>query len=164
MRSHKHSPIQIRSARAGDGPAIAALVEASLALHAKLHPDFFRAGGDDAVLVVDRHTLVLVAETPRAGVVGLLRARVYDTPRRAHMAPRRRAMIEDLSVARAHRKRGVGRALVEAARRWSVEQGAVQLLLTLWEGNAGADAFYRALGFRTVSRVLKLDLSDKGRP
>lgn len=164
MRPRKHSPIQIRSARADDGPAIAALVEASLALHARLQPGFFRAGRDDAPLVVDRHTLVLVAEAPRAGVVGMLRARVYDTPRRAHMAPRRRVMIEDLSVALRHRKRGVGRALVDAARRWSIEQGAAQLLLTLWEGNAGADAFYRALGFVAVSRVLELELPEKGRP
>ncbi len=163
MRPPKHPPIQIRPARADDGAAIAMLVEASLALHARLHPDFFRAGRDETPLVVDRHTLVLVAEAPRAGVVGLLRARVYDTPRRAHMTPRRRVMIEDLSVSARYRKRGVGRALVAETRRWAAEQGAAQVLLTLWEGNAGGDAFYRALGFRAVSRVLAADVGGKGR-
>ena len=163
MRPPKNSSIQIRTACAADGSAIAALVEASLALHARLHPDFFRAGSDDTPLVVDRHTLVPVAELPRAGLVGFLRARVHDTPRRAHMTPKRRVMIEDLSVSSRHRKRGVGRALVDAARRWSAEQGAAQVLLTLWEGNEGGEAFYRTLGFRAVSRVLAADLEGKSR-
>jgi ribosomal protein S18 acetylase RimI-like enzyme len=44
--------------------------------------------------------------------------------------------------------------LVEAVEAWGRRRGARQTLLTVWEGNREAQAFYARLGFRTVNQVL----------
>jgi ribosomal protein S18 acetylase RimI-like enzyme len=87
-------------------------------------------------------------------VVGLVCLALYDTPPAPSLAPRRRAMVEEIVVARGARRAGVGRALMEAAARWSRGRGAEELLLTVWADNRAAERFYRAIGYRPVSRVL----------
>jgi ribosomal protein S18 acetylase RimI-like enzyme len=74
------------------------------------------------------------------------------------MVSQRRGHIETLIVARAQRRRGIGRALMVAATGWARSRGAHQLLLTVWAGNDDAERFYAALGYRTISQVLGTDL------
>ena len=46
----------------------------------------------------------------------------------------------------------------KAATAWAREQGATQLLLTVWEGNEAAERLYAALGYRRLGQVLGTDL------
>ena len=46
------------------------------------------------------------------------------------------------------------------ARAWAVQQGIAAMELGVHEFNAGAIAFYEALGFRTVTRRMGLQLGD----
>lgn len=57
------------------------------------------------------------------------------------------AYLEDLYVRVAHRRQGLGRALVEAAITRARERGAVRMELGASEGDTEATAFYEALGF-----------------
>lgn len=129
-------------------------------LHAELLPDFFQAPGEvprsrgelRRRLAAD-DLLMLVAEAQRE-LLGLAEARLVDTPRQRQLTPRRRLYLEELVVGRAWRRRGIGRALLEAVEEWGRRQGARQTLLTVWEGNREAQAFYARLGFRPVNQVL----------
>lgn len=47
----------------------------------------------------------------------------------------------------AHRRRGVGLALIDFARQWARSQGATTLLVGLFDENLGALALYTAAGF-----------------
>jgi ribosomal protein S18 acetylase RimI-like enzyme len=87
-------------------------------------------------------------------VIGAVMIRVYDTPADASMVPRRRAHIEALVVDQAHRRAGVGTALMTAATDWARERGAREIVLTVWDGNRAGDAFYERLGYRVISRAL----------
>ncbi len=58
------------------------------------------------------------------------------------------AQIVNLAVERDARRRGVGTALVQQARRWAVEQGLRTLLAEATTKNYPALCFYRQLGFR----------------
>ena len=65
-----------------------------------------------------------------------------------------RGWIYKLAVAESHRGKGIGRRLMDEAVTWGRGHGAVEVVLTTWVGNEEAEAFYRRLGYRELSRVL----------
>jgi ribosomal protein S18 acetylase RimI-like enzyme len=75
------------------------------------------------------------------------------------MIPRRRGHVEMLVVGAKFRRRGIGRGLMAEAAVWARRQRAAELVLTVWEGNAQAEAFYARLGYRVLSRVLHASLT-----
>lgn len=152
----------VRPARRDDWPAARDLLREADDLHAKLAPDYFRSAprGDDEWqhLLDEENGAVLVAllsdGAADAGPVAVLVARLYDTPDNPMMVQRRRLHIETVVVSREHRRRGVGRRLMAEAAAWGRRHGAVEVVLTTWVGNDGAEAFYARLGYRVLSRVL----------
>jgi ribosomal protein S18 acetylase RimI-like enzyme len=151
---------RIRRARAGDEPTVSALLDDAEALHARLQPRLFRGpAGPARRLGFDRaDERWLIAEDARGVAAGVLRMRLYDTPPQAWMAPGRRAHLEDLAVQASRRRAGCARALLDAATTWARREGATQLLLTVWEGNAAAERLYASLGYRRLGQVLGTDL------
>lgn len=128
-------------------------------LHAALAPGYFRprgaTGASSSPAADDPHATTLVAEGGTdVDVRGAVLVRLYDTPADPSMVPRRRAHIEALVVDRRHRRAGIGTALMAAAAAWARERGATEVVLTVWAGNAAAEAFYARLGYGVVSRAL----------
>jgi ribosomal protein S18 acetylase RimI-like enzyme len=151
----------IRAARATDAASLAGLWAELDRLHAALQPGFFRAGarGDRFLreALADPRRAILIAES--AGeAVGTVEVRLYETPSHPLMVQRRRAFVDDLVVAPAVRRHGIGRALMEAAQSWAHAHGAHELVLTVWAGNAEAERFYARLGYRLLNTVLGLPL------
>jgi ribosomal protein S18 acetylase RimI-like enzyme len=98
---------------------------------------------------------VLVADgAGEETLAGAVLIRIYDTPPDPAMVPRRRAHVEALVVDLRHRRAGVGTALMEAATAWARARGATEIVLTVWSGNAEAEAFYQRLGYQVISRAL----------
>jgi GNAT superfamily N-acetyltransferase len=153
----------VRAVEDSDFPAAAALCAESAAHHASIQPRFFRAAGG-RLPPRGKNRALLVAVDDSGVVSGLVALVVHDTPDDPLLRPLRRAHVDELVVTRAARRRGCGRALLDAARAWAVEQGADQLVLTVWEGNEAAERFYTAAGLRQVSRVLVDDLDSSGKP
>jgi aminoglycoside 6'-N-acetyltransferase I len=60
--------------------------------------------------------------------------------------------LEGWYVAPAHRRRGVGRALIEAAERWALARGSRELASDAELDNTASQAAHAALGFREVGR------------
>ena len=63
----------------------------------------------------------------------------------------RTAELESIAVARAARRSGIGRMLMETVRDWSWSEGATELILEVRE-SSGAVRFYRALKFAETGR------------
>jgi ribosomal protein S18 acetylase RimI-like enzyme len=155
--------VTVRRGRADDWPGTRALLREIDELHAILAPSFFRAVPRAELewrrLLADAHAASLVAsEAPSGDLAGLVVVRIYDTPADAAMQPRRRGHVETLVVTAPRRRLGIGRRLLEAASEWARGQGAVEMVLTTWDGNQAADAFYQRLGYRVLSRVLQAPL------
>ena len=87
------------------------------------------------------HAAVLVAEAPEAGVVGRL-----SIARDPHPASRHVADV-GLMVAENFRRRGAGRALMEAAEEWAGSIGVRKIELHVFPHNGGALALYERLGY-----------------
>jgi ribosomal protein S18 acetylase RimI-like enzyme len=132
-------------------------------LHADIRPDYFRpvvrAREEWDKMLSSASAGLLVAEAADGRLIGAVTIRVFDTPADPSMVPRRRAHVDALVVDRRHRRTGVGTRLMDAAGAWGRTRGAVELVLTVWSGNAAAEAFYRRLGYREVSRALRRNLA-----
>ncbi|MCA9665634.1 MAG: GNAT family N-acetyltransferase [Myxococcales bacterium] len=161
------STVSVRSARETDFDELRRLWSALDELHAVIQPEFFAPPGPSGHR--SRHELrraltgaeraLLVAERAGAdGLAGAVHVRIYDAPRDPMIRAVRRAHVEDLIVDETLRRDGVGRELMHAAGQWAKRRGAEQLVLTVWCGNDAAEHFYQSLGYRTVNRVLSLDL------
>jgi RimJ/RimL family protein N-acetyltransferase len=86
------------------------------------------------------HAAVYVAETP-GGVVGRLSVGRDPHPASHHVADL------GLMVAEGYRRRGIGRALLEAAVDWARTAGVTKLELHVFPHNEGAIALYDRFGF-----------------
>lgn len=72
----------------------------------------------------------------------------------ALLVPQEFAWVCDIVVARAFRRRGVGRALMAKAREWARDRGHDQVRLTVFDFNAEAMRFYEAEGLVALSHNL----------
>jgi len=88
-------------------------------------------------------SVILLAEGESSEALGF--AQLY--PSFTSVEARRLWILNDLYVAAAARRRGVGRALMEAARQHAVETGAARLTLETMAENRGAWALYESLGY-----------------
>jgi ribosomal protein S18 acetylase RimI-like enzyme len=79
-----------------------------------------------------------------AGYVVTQEVRRAGTPL---VAPRAYLLVEELVVAPTARRRGVGRALMDAAHALARERGLSRVELDVRSWNEAALAFYRALGY-----------------
>lgn len=124
----------LRYAVAGDLPAIMELEESTFA------GDAWSAESMAAELV-NPHCLYLVAlaDDTVVGYAGLL------APAGAGDAD-----IQTVAVAPAHRRHGVGRALVTHLLIEARQRGATQVFLEVRADNPGAEALYRMLGFDSI--------------
>jgi ribosomal protein S18 acetylase RimI-like enzyme len=62
-----------------------------------------------------------------------------------------RLFVNALAVATAHRRAGVGRALMEAAEDWGRRRGATSVQLDTWNESPLSVPFYESLGYRRRS-------------
>ena len=138
--------VTIRRAHPDDAAALVALAEAVGGESGGwlLTTDTWRSVGDERRYLrgVRRHpdAAVFVAEEDGA-VVGRLSLSRDPHPASAHVADL------GLMVAESHRRRGIGRALLEQAAAWAREAGVRKLELHVFPWNDAALGLYVAFGF-----------------
>lgn len=100
----------------------------------------------DALRGRDTHILLSAEEDGRlaGSVMGVVCAELYGDCRPF-------LVVEDLAVAPAFRRRGVGRALMEEVARRARERRCTQMILVTESGRADACAFYEAVGFHPTA-------------
>jgi aminoglycoside 6'-N-acetyltransferase I len=98
--------------------------------------------------------LVLVADTGNGRLAGFLEASIR--PYVEDCSTDHVGYLEGWYVDSDHRKRGVGRALVEAAEDWAFEKGCTEMASDAELGNEVSLAAHRGLGYEETSRLVHL--------
>jgi RimJ/RimL family protein N-acetyltransferase len=140
-------PIVVRYAEPGDAARLVDLAE-SVGAEPEgwlITDGAWRSAGDERryLRALRRYpdAAVIVAEIDDA-IIGRLSLARDPHPASAHVADL------GLMVAKAHRRLGVGRALMTAAEEWAREAGVRKLELHVFPHNTPAIALYEGLGYR----------------
>ena len=97
---------------------------------------------------------VLVAEAGPV-LVGVATALLRPAPDFAVFINQSWGVLDNIAIVQSWRRRGVGSALIRDAERWVQARGATWIELGVYEFNAGARAFYQALGYLPVLTKLR---------
>jgi GNAT superfamily N-acetyltransferase len=129
--------LRVRAARKEDAAALAQLA------NELEHPTTPEEVAERFSAATRQHTYALiVVELPSgelAGFMELVVERLIDAAPRVNVA--------GLVVSKAHRGRGIGRALMAHAEKWAIERGCRIVHLRTNLKRAGAHAFYERLGY-----------------
>lgn len=145
----------IRDANGGDVGVLVELNRCVHDIHVAALPKYFKQPAPDGAAELFRSRLdredtrVWIASIDDVAVgyaVSVLRER----PENALCLARRFFEVEEIGVARAHREKGVARALIERAIVEARGQGVPDLELTSWAFNIDAHAAFQALGFQPM--------------
>ena len=99
---------------------------------------------------------LLVAETPADGVIGF----VYLETKHDYFTSARHGHVAILAVHERAEGRGVGRALLDASRRWAKAEGFPFLTISVFITNERARVVYERFGFVADTMTLRLDTAD----
>ncbi len=156
--------IVVRAPRPEDAAAIARIWLDNATYYVELDPGAFRLPREDGLgewieaLLAEPlrpNELALVAECD-GEVAGSLEAAIVEPMADADRqfvaeVGERRLLVNNLGVHRRYWRRGVGRALMDAAEKWGREQGATLVCLDTYLGSAVSVPFYEELGYHRHS-------------
>jgi GNAT superfamily N-acetyltransferase len=158
--------IVIREATDGDYEDLCTIIEEVDRMHQEALPHLFKAPEGPAR---GRSYIVNAMRAPDAGLfvaeiqgelVGFVRVIVKDVPAIPILVRRRYAAVDNLAVRSAHRRGGVGGGLMKRAEAWARAKGATSIELNVYAFNQTAQAFYRQLGYDTLSHHLCKSLGE----
>ena len=150
-------PITVRPARAGDAEDVGRL--------ARQFAEYLRSLGDQTEFKMSAEAYLrdgfgkqpafsgLVAEDAGKVIGYLLYHLGYDSD-----AAARNLHVVDLYVERETRRRGTGRALMEAAAKIAIEAGADELIWSVYNLNDLAASFYEKLGAERITEIFFMKL------
>ena len=149
-----------RDATIEDAAIINRLVDVVQAIHAEALPGHFKPAQETGFppKAIARHlkqpgafvALCLVDGEP-AGYIGV---RVINRRQDGLRYAQKVFMLDQIAVAPAFRRQGVGRALIEQFRARAKAAKADKIVLEVWDFNAEALAFFAACGFQTYKHAL----------
>jgi GNAT superfamily N-acetyltransferase len=158
---------KIRPAQPGDGAGLASLHAAGGEDYVALDPIRFRVPDEDGIAEwLDRDLassggswICFVAEED-GRIVGEVEARLLQPMESAQYQVitalgQIRGEVNSLGVLRSHRRRGIGRALMEQAERWLADRGAVVIELDTLAKSAESVPFYEAIGYQPRSIIFE---------
>ncbi len=154
----------IREARPKDLDDLYAVFSLTDSMHREAHPEIFQEASDLSDIKVYLLTrikaddaAVFVAEY-QSNIIGAVIASVRQTPDYSILVQQTYVGVENLVVEEAFRHQGVGQALMDQVNQWVEKLGLKYIELTVWDFNAGAQAFYEKLGYQTLHHRLRKDL------
>ncbi len=157
--------VVIRNARASDHAQLAALFDDLDRLHRDSAPWLLHKPDHDPrpltwlqQRIADPRSAIFVAEAGQC--VGLATVRLQDAPSFPVFIPQHSAVIDDLFVHPAWRRKGIAYLLYQNCELWARDRAAAWLETNVYDFNVDAFEFYSTAGFQTAMRKLRKPLGE----
>lgn len=156
--------MKIRQATLAEVPLLAALNDHVHALHVLAEPEVYRPTVHGELqahfrkILADEKAQVLVVEVGERPV-GYVVVREVRSAGHTYHHPMAHMLVDELAVAPAFRRRGLGRALMNAVEARARELRLDTIVLDVRAHNQAAKAFYEALGYASVQLRMARRLS-----
>ena len=150
----------IRPAAPSDFEAYTALFLEINDYHAEAVPHIFRSirtpprSRDEYEAILEDPTQAIFVAEVDGAVAAYLHLVLREAFAHPIMVPRRYVVVDTVTVAAAHRRQGIARALMALAEDWARDQGADAIELNVWDFNGPARAMYAELGYSPLSHKL----------
>jgi ribosomal protein S18 acetylase RimI-like enzyme len=138
----------IRPAGSGDLPAMTRLLQELFSVETEFAVDTEKQRAGLQLLLDSPKAGVWVAER-RGRVVGMVSVQLMVSTAEGGLS----GLLEDLVVSSAYRRRGLGKALLSAAVKWSRDQGATRIQLLADGRNVPAIIFYRKQDWKQTNMI-----------
>ncbi|MDK2857113.1 MAG: hypothetical protein PWQ29_837 [Verrucomicrobiota bacterium] len=138
----------IRPAGSDDLAAMTRLLQELFAIETEFEEDPEKQRCGLQMLLDSSQAGIWIAER-RGRVVGMVAMQLMISTAEGGLS----GLVEDLVVSSAYRRRGLGKALLDAAVQWAREQGATQIQLLADGHNVPAIIFYRKLDWKQTNRI-----------
>lgn len=157
--------VKVRKATDDDYVALCELFDELDALHRDNLPGIFQKPGGAAReqdyylgLIEDENVGFFVADTD-GQLVGFVHGFVKETPAVPVLVPKRYVVVDAVVVRSGLQNHGIGSLLMDKAQEWALAKHATAIELNVYEFNEAAIAFYERLGYRTLSRKMRKELT-----
>ena len=145
--------MDIRFAKTEDTPAILRLLRQVGQVHHEGRPDIFREGAQkygasQVMALMNKPGVAIFIAAEEEKVLGYCFCFLKTYEKDPVLCDRTELYIDDLCVEESCRRRGVGKALYEAACRYAKEGRCHSVTLNVWSCNESALGFYEALGMK----------------
>jgi len=147
----------IRLAKLEDVKTISEMYRDFFAFNAEMQPAYYKkaeSGEYPLNTIKSEDSDIIIAQTDEI-TVGFLSIFEEKTPPYDSLAPHKFAVVMDLFVLPSYRKKGIGTALIDVAKRWADKRNLDYLELNILSENENAARFYMREGFKTVSHTLR---------
>lgn len=133
-------------------------------IYVQATPEFERDRAHWLPSVRDKDRATFLAELDDVAV-GFVTVQIAE-PTSPLFQPWRFCRIGSVGVVEACRGRGIGRALMQRAQCWAIEQGATDMRLTVWTFNEAAIRLYEELGYeaRAIEMGKRCTVNPTGNP
>lgn len=154
----------VREAKPLDIEGVYTVFAETQLLHQIAHPEIYQAPKSIKPIldylkesVLDPNSVIFIAEGSDE-ILGAIHCRIQNSSENPVLTPRKYALIENIAVAAAHRRRGIGEALMKRTEQWAKSLGARSIELTVWDFNQVAKDFYRQLDYRSIHQRMAKEL------
>jgi len=159
----------IRPAVEADLDRIVDLIAELDLYHQTFEPDLVHQGTPKpankagfATFLGDETVVVLVADTGSGApdnIAGFVRMQIEDRKENRVFQARRVGTVHELAVAADHRRRGIGRSLMDAVQEAAKAHNVDYVALSHFAGNEATGRFYDEIGYRPYMRhmVMKVE-------